>query len=43
MNLHLVGHDGKVPYTRAKSIRPHRTQVGFGEQVLAKISRLDKK
>lgn len=43
LNCHLVGHDGRVPHNRAKSRNPFPTQVEFGEQVLAKHSRLDKK
>ena len=36
-----MGHDGKVPCRRAKCRDPHPTQVEFGEQVMAKYSRLD--
>ena len=43
INCHMVGHDGKVPYRRAKYLDPFPTQVEFGEWVLAKHSRLDKK
>ena len=43
LNCHLMGHDGKVPHSRARCRNPFPTQVEFGEQVLAKHSRLDKK
>lgn len=43
LNCHSMGHDGKVPYKRAESRDPCPTQVEFGEQVYAKMSRIDKK
>ena len=43
LNCHLIEHDGKVPYRRVMHRDPHPSQVEFGEQVMATLSRIEKK